>query len=327
MSIDAALLAAATFQGNGATPISACSSHDVTKQLSLASVLLDGGYDGVATLAEALAGGDLGIGTVDKLDGELVVVDGQPWRVNDQGVAELMPPSTRTPFTIVSSLTEPQSLRLRDASLDSLTAAISSLVNTQDQVVAVRLEGQFRDVVMRSVSAQTPPYRPFAEIVGTDEVRWYHPKFFGVMVGFSFPNIEHPGATIPGLHLHGVDRLRTTGGHNYELEIVDATLTVSVCRELVFQLPDRSMADLLLTPAPMRAVQRALLRNGPASVSELAVRLDTSETEMQHRITWLVDRGFISHEELADATVLWHPSLRTPAARISDQVAAVLDSL
>ena len=54
MGLDPALVAAATLRrvhGTGA----ACSAEDAVFQLSLAHVLLDGGFDGVATLAEALA--------------------------------------------------------------------------------------------------------------------------------------------------------------------------------------------------------------------------------------------------------------------------------
>ena len=87
MSLDAPLVAAATLRRSHGMDPRQCAADDVTHQLQLAHVLLDGGYEGVATLEEALAGGDHGLGTVERLNGELVVVDGQPLRVDWHGVA------------------------------------------------------------------------------------------------------------------------------------------------------------------------------------------------------------------------------------------------
>ena len=88
MGFDAGLVAAATLQRATGLDPTTCSASDATHQLQLAHVLLDGGYDGVATVEEAIAGGDHGLGTFDRLDGEMIVLDGDPWQVNWQGVLE-----------------------------------------------------------------------------------------------------------------------------------------------------------------------------------------------------------------------------------------------
>ena len=75
MGFDAGLVAAATLQRATGLDPTTCSATDATHQLQLAHVLLDGGYDGVATVEEAIAGGDHGLGTFDRLDGEMIVLD------------------------------------------------------------------------------------------------------------------------------------------------------------------------------------------------------------------------------------------------------------
>lgn len=325
MTMDAPLVAAATLHRAYRMDPRDCDASDVTRQLQLAHVLLDGGYDGVTTLEEALAGGDTGLGTVDRLDGELVVVDGQPWRVDWHGRAELLPLSMRTPFAVVSSLENPKTQRLRDVDRDQVLACIQDLADDPGAVITVRIEGSFESVLVRSVPPQDPPYRPYVEVCQTDEVRWEHQPFFGVFVGFVFPDLS-PGAAIPGLHLHGLDRMRTTGGHNHEMRVRDATLSVSASREVVMQLPERSMTDLLETPYPARRVQRELLRSGACSVARLAVALDVDEAEVQSRLNWLADRGYVMPVDEGGQT-LWKTSLRAPASRASGRVADLLDSL
>jgi alpha-acetolactate decarboxylase len=231
-----------------------------------------------------------------------------------------MPLETRTPFVVVSTLDNPTTVRLRDASREEVAAAVEDLVDDAGAVVSVRLEGAFTSVLVRSVPAQDPPYRPYAEVCVTDEVRWTHAPFYGVFVGFRFPDLE-PGATIPGLHLHGLNRLRTTGGHNHDLHVKDAVLSVGVSRDVVLHLPDKSMLDLLETPAPMRAVQRRLLRSGPRTIAELSADLGADPAEVTSRIDWLADRGFITPDDGeptgAGGEPRWRVALHTQGARAS----------
>ena len=67
-------------------------------------------------------------------------------------------------------------------------------------IVSVRLEGAFTSVLVRSVPPQDPPYRPYAEVCLTDEVRWVHQPFYGVFVGFRFPDLR---SLLPGRLLLG----------------------------------------------------------------------------------------------------------------------------
>lgn len=329
MGIDAGLAAAVTLQRqrlDGA----ACAAHDSIFQLTLANVLLDGGYDGMVTIGEVMPAGDHGLGTVDRLDGELVVVDGVPWRVDSTGATNVVTPETKTPFVVLTSMESPTSTRVRDVDRDGLTARIEQLVDDPNAVVAVRVEGRFSRVLVRSVPAQTPPYRPYVEVCASDEVRWEHHDFEGVFVGFRFPALDG-GATIGGLHLHGLDSGRTTGGHNHELVVSDAELRVSSTHDIAIALPDRSMIELLEMPPELRSLQRLLLRRGALTAQQLATQLAVDETEALARLTWLADRGFV--EELSGGVAglggepRWRITLRARGQRIPTRAAALLGDL
>lgn len=328
MGFDPALAAAVTLQrrhGPGG-----CAAHDAVFQLSLANVLLDGGYDGVASIAEVLPHGDHGLGTVDRLDGELVVVEREPWRVDVTGAAGLLPPDTRVPFIVLTTMESPTRTRLRDVPNSSVLGEIESLVPDPNAVVAVRIEGRFRRVLVRSVPAQSPPYRPVAEVCASDEVRWEHKPFEGVFVGFRFPDISG-GETIGGLHLHGLDVDRTTGGHCYELDVEDAELSVASSHDVALTLPDRSMVDLLEMPEELRSVQRVLLRRGALTSAQVASAIGTDESEAVIRLGWLADRGFAEEWTSGVAGLggapRWRIMLRTRETRLPSRVEALLADL
>ena len=81
-------------------------------QAGTLQALMDGEYRGDATLAEVLRMGDLGIGTVQQLGGELVVVDGEPWLAEADGTVHRVDVATKTPFAVVRG-SGPSRRRLR----------------------------------------------------------------------------------------------------------------------------------------------------------------------------------------------------------------------
>jgi acetolactate decarboxylase len=303
MSVDPKLVAATTLRTAHGLDHADRPDHEVVHQLQLAHVLLDGGYEGVATLAEVLADGDQGLGTVDRLDGELVIVDGQPWQIDWHGHAHLMPPETTTPFAVVAHLDPVATVRLVDADFAAVRTQVEHLVDDPTAVVAVRLEGEFDHALMRSVPPQDPPYRPFAE-VSDSEVRWDVAPFIGVMVGFRFPDLS-PGATIAGLHLHGIDQARTTGGHVYDFHVRKAVLTLGVSHQVTAHLPHRSAHDLLETPHDQRMVLQMLQEGGPLAVSQISDRLAIDPVQAEQRVQWLADRGFVEAVEDPEVGTLW----------------------
>jgi len=329
VGLDAGLTAAITLRRQRGGDI-ACSASDALFQLSLAHVLLDGGYDGLVTIGEVMPAGDHGLGTVHRLDGELVVIDGIPWRVDSTGAASVVSPETTTPFVVLTTMESPVSVRVQDIDRNELLARIEDLVDDPGAVVAVRVEGRFRRVLVRSVPAQEPPYRPYVEVCASQEVRWEYQDFEGVFVGFRFPEIGG-GATIGGLHLHGMDTGRTTGGHNHEMHIDDAMLSVSSTRDIAVALPDRSMIELLEMPEELRSLQRILLRRGALAVEQVSSLLGVDAAEASLRLSWLADRGFVEEWTGGVAGLggapRWRITLRARGNRIPARAAELLGDL
>ncbi|MFM8973036.1 MAG: acetolactate decarboxylase, partial [Actinomycetota bacterium] len=116
-------------------------------QASSIDALLKGAYDGDLTLGELLEQGDLGLGTVQALDGELVVLDGVCYQVTADGVVRRPAPTMRTPFAVVCRF-DPHREDWRRAELTGVPACdlIDPLrdrperVPTVERLVDVRIE-------------------------------------------------------------------------------------------------------------------------------------------------------------------------------------------
>ena len=73
--------------------------HEVV-QVSTIAAVLDRKYDGDVTIGEILASGDQGLGTLNGLDGELIIVDGEAWQGGADGVVRRVGEEEKTPFAV-----------------------------------------------------------------------------------------------------------------------------------------------------------------------------------------------------------------------------------
>lgn len=205
-------------------------------QIGTLDALMAGNYDGDTTMGELLAHGDLGIGTVAALDGELVVVDGEAFVVDGDGAVHPVPAQRTTPFAVVCPFSPfVEQVVEGPMPLDDLHACIDSIVPDGRGVVAVRVEGSFADVRLRSVARQRRPYPPLAEVTAHQR-EWTVPHARGSLVGFRFPDAA-AGLEVPGFHLHFLADDRSTGGHVLALTVTDGVVQLDGGDELHVELP------------------------------------------------------------------------------------------
>lgn len=207
----------------------------VAVQTGTLDALMAGGYEGDTTLAELIAIGDHGIGTVQSLDGELIVLDGRAWAARHDGRVDELDLATLTPFAVVTRFAPTVELHI-DA--PTSWAAMRDLIDsatTDAPIVAIRADGDFTDLRLRSVAAQEPPYPPLRDVV-EHQTTWEVPSASGSVFGFRFPDAS-AGVEVPGHHLHFLSDDRTIGGHVMSLTVERARVRLDAERELHVELP------------------------------------------------------------------------------------------
>lgn len=234
--------------GLGGTPEA---THEAFQTSTLAA-LLDGRYDGDVTVAELRRHGDLGLGTFDALDGELIAVDGVVWRADEHGRLQQPDDDVRTPFAVVTHFAADVELILDDIlGHDELLELIERHVPAHG-CAALRFDGRLEQVHARSVPRQQPPYRPLAEVAADQRVFDLGPVD-GTIVGFRFPD-ESGGVNVPGYHLHVATADRTRGGHVLQARVGPGTLTVDRLDDLHMELP--AGIELPAGPADLAILDR-----------------------------------------------------------------------
>ena len=159
-----------------------------------------------------LAGGDFGVGTFDRLDGEMIVLDGEMYQALADSTVRLADLDGTTPFAAVTFFKEDGRIdNIAAATLDDLNEQLDLKLLRRNSPYAIRITGEFAQLALRSVPAQSPPYQPLIEVV-KQQVTWQHRNLRGTLVGLRCPHWMGT-LNVSGYHWHFLTDDHKIGGH------------------------------------------------------------------------------------------------------------------
>jgi acetolactate decarboxylase len=204
-------------------------------QVSVINALMIGRYDGVMSIPELLRYGDFGLGTLDHLDGEMIVLDGRVYQVRGDGVVVEAGSDRSTPFAIVTRFKQDGEFPCpRVYGLTDLDARLNKALRQDNNFLVVRVDGRFSSITLRSVYRQEPPYRPLGEVAKGQSV-WTHKEVSGTLVGVRCPGWVE-GLSVPGYHWHFLSDDRKVGGHVLDCRVREGRVHHQVCRDWLIKL-------------------------------------------------------------------------------------------
>ncbi|HWM53813.1 MAG TPA: acetolactate decarboxylase [Solirubrobacterales bacterium] len=225
-------------------------------QASTIGALLDGAYEGDLSFAELAEHGDLGLGTLNGLDGEMIALDGGFYRADVDGFVHPVAASERTPFAVVTEFAPTVEATIEGPlAHEELLTRLDQLIPAEASSCAIRLDGDFELVRARSVPRQEPPYRPLTEVVAEQHV-FELVEVTGTMVGFRFPTYAE-GIEVGGYHLHFISEDRSRGGHVLSSRAEELRVRLDPSNDLHIELPPQvELADPELATATHAAIER-----------------------------------------------------------------------
>lgn len=217
--------------------------RDVLYQVSLLQSLANGDYKGSITVGELKKHGDIGIGTFDGLNGEMIMLDGVVCRAAGDGKIEKVSDQETVPFCVATYMDADTTKSLKDISnYDTLVAQLDQMVAEKgiNRFYMVRIDGKFRQIKVRSVRAQKGPYKRLTEVMEHDQTFFDYADTEGALVGiYCPPYMSYMNAV--GWHLHFISKDKTQGGHVLDVNIADAVLTWDDTDGFQMQLPQSDM--------------------------------------------------------------------------------------
>lgn len=192
-------------------------SRDVLYQVSSLTSLMNGNYDGTFPISEFKKNGDFGVGTFDKINGEMTVLDGVVYQALGDGTVQIADDDEKIPFANISWFDEDfRCATSNDMSETELMEFLNAQLKQSDQENAIclaRIEGSFTTMIARSELKQNEkPYKPLVEVLATDERKFSYKNVEGTIIALYCPDfMGNLNAT--GWHFHFISNDRKKGGH------------------------------------------------------------------------------------------------------------------
>nr|WP_082856093.1 acetolactate decarboxylase [Mucilaginibacter sp. L294] len=201
-----------------------------------ASAFIGGLYDAVYPYNKVLKHGDFGLGAPDKLDGEVLVLDGKIYQTQSTGKTFEVKPTELTPFTVVNFFKAKKTALVRQKlTKNRLFSYLDSLLSNPNGIYAIKITGNFNFIKTRAFPPVKKPYVPLADMLPLQHFFSFE-NVKGTLVGYRIPAFMD-GPNITGYHFHFLSDDKKGGGHIIELTTGDVTIEVDELDSFLVDIP------------------------------------------------------------------------------------------
>jgi len=224
-------------------------SHSTLYQVSTATALVEGIYQGAVRVRTLREHGDLGLGTFENLDGEMVIVDGRFFQARSDGSVTEVDDNVLAPFAVITRFApDPAIVMQQCPDLSLLRAQFDQLRHSDNFFFALRVEGHFSYVRTRAM-CRTEEGVPLIQAAAVQPEFEFH-DVLGTLVGFWTPEYAKT-LNVPGYHLHFLSADHKSGGHLLECSGLNLRLQIQREGDYRVALPETEdfvKADLRRDP-------------------------------------------------------------------------------
>jgi acetolactate decarboxylase len=226
-------------------------SQHTLYQVSTATALVEGIYQGAVRVGTLRQHGDLGLGTFENLDGEMVVVDGDVFQVRADGSVRKCDDAQLAPFAVVTQFYPEATARLEICpGLKTLCSRFNRMRKSENLFFALRVDGHF-DYIRTRAMCKTREGVPLVQAAAV-QPEFEFRDIPGTLVGFWTPEYAKT-LNVPGYHLHFISDDRKKGGHLLQ------------CRGTNFRLQIQREGDYRIALPENEDFLKANLRRDPAA--------------------------------------------------------------
>lgn len=219
-------------------------------QLSTSSALVQGVYQGCATVAQVKTQGDFGLGTYEALNGEGLMLDGHVFQARSDGAVLEPNDACQVPFWVSTWFVSDRTADLsKIKNWGALCAQIDKHRRSNNLCYAIRIDGMFDSMLYR-VACQASPGTDLVSATNQQaEFRLEHVE--GTLLGFWSPEYAK-SFNIPGYHLHFLSSDHQHAGHVLDVSAKNLQLQIMDINKMLITLPETEAflhADLSIDPA------------------------------------------------------------------------------
>lgn len=197
-------------------------------QIGILSSFIDGAYDGHKSLNSLMNHGDTGIGTINAVDGNIVIVDGECYHLDFYGRASRADLQLKTPFCMICKNLNNITFHIKNIrSFEDCKAKILECFPSKNLIYIIQLSGTYVSMKFRGEKKQPSPYKPLAQTIDETQKIFNIEQTSGDGIITWFPEYMDM-INLNDFHMHYVDKEKMIGGHVYDFESANLTAYITI---------------------------------------------------------------------------------------------------
>lgn len=219
------------------------SEQDFMYQYSIIDALMAGVFDGDLTIGNLKPKGDFGVGTFNKVNGELIMLEGKVYKMSSDGSVKEVRDSDSTSAAFVKFFKADTTIYLKEPNLtyEKLQERLTEKLNA-NTIYAIKITGTFSKMTTRAASPAKPPYTTLPAHLGEHQKLFNYNNTTGTCVGFLLPPYL-ARTNVPGFHLHYIADDLKAGGHIFKFDTDAVTVEIDFAKG--FTIENNTNAEFL----------------------------------------------------------------------------------
>ncbi len=195
-------------------------------------------FEGNLTAKELKTKGDIGLGSYNLLDGELIMLDGILYQATEDGKVIKAPDDAKIVYANATFFDEDQSFKIDKAeNYASLREQINTELPSRNIFYGFKIHGDFKKMKCGGLNKQDKPFIDGLDVLIPKRPIFERENFSGTMVGFFCPEFIG-NINVAAYHLHFISDDEQFAGHVMEFEAENLEVEIDYIYEYQFVLPD-----------------------------------------------------------------------------------------
>ncbi len=215
-------------------------------QVSTLQALALGFSKSVITVEELIRHGDMGLGTFEDVDGEMIILDGNCYRAKNNGEVVVAENNRGVPFASVCRFQPQRHEKVgKIDTIEHLKEWLTLCIEEEfglNSMYAVRIDGDFSKVDARSESGTKAHHVTLKDALSVTQKAFVFENIKGSLVCVYYPDYMD-GINAAGWHLHFLSEDRKSGGHVFDISLKQGEAKFCKITSVEVRIPDTPAFD------------------------------------------------------------------------------------
>lgn len=235
-------------------------------QVSTLQALALGYTKPVVTAKEMIKNGDIGLGTFEHVDGEMIILDGVCYQAKQDGSIVCSEDYAGVPFAVAGCVKGGKIIKMEkmqniEAIKTELTLSID-LDFSLNSIHIARIDGYFESVHARAGAPYKSQHVSLKNILAKTQKDFCFENLYGTLVCVYFPDYMD-GINASGWHMHFLSKDKKFGGHVFEADMSSGECQIQKMDRIDIQLPNDAAFDTYsLKEASKKEIEEVEQGNG-----------------------------------------------------------------